>query len=66
VTDEAAQRVVRFDHKSYQTAGPGGGGERVTPFGFFVMPRTAAPIVLEENVQSLIGKPPEWKERARL
>ena len=66
VLDEPGRRVVRFDHKSYQTAGPDGGGKHVTPFAFLVMPRTALPIVLEENVQSLIGKPPEWKERARL
>ena len=66
VSDESARRVVRFDHKSYQTMGADGGGKRATPFGFFVLPRTPAAVVLEENVQSLIGKPPEWKERARL
>ena len=55
--------VLRFDHKSYQT---GEKGDGVTVFGFFVIPRSAKPIVLEENVQSRIGRPPQWKEIARL
>lgn len=65
---EAEDRVlVRFDHRSYQTAGPAPDGGRVacTPFGFFVVPRSAKALVLEENVQGLIGHPPKWKERAR-
>jgi len=33
--------------------------------GFFVIPRTDRSIVLEEDVQNLLGKPPVWKERAR-
>lgn len=66
VSDEKDARTIRFDDKSYQTEGPNGGGKRVSPFGFFVVPRTELPIVLEQNVQSLIGSPPEWKERARL
>jgi hypothetical protein len=64
--EENADRILfRFDHWSYQTAGPDGGGVRVAPFGFFVLPRSAKPIVVEENVQGLIGHPPKWKERAR-
>ena len=59
-------RTIRFDDKSYQTEGPNGGGKRVSPFGFFVLPRTELPIVLQQNVQSLIGEPPQWQERARL
>ena len=55
--DEPKLLRVRFDHKSYQTSGPDGGGERVQPFGMFVIPRTDKPIVLEENTQGLIGKP---------
>jgi hypothetical protein len=31
-----------------------------------VLPRSEKPIVLEENVQGLIGGEPIWKVRARL
>lgn len=58
--------LVRFEDKAYQTAGPDGGGKRATPYGLFVLPRSTKPIVLEENVQSLIGKPPVWQQRATL
>ena len=66
VTEEAERVLVRFDDRSYQTEGPGGGGQRVAAYGFFVLPRSKKPLVLEEDVQSMLGKPPEWKERARL
>jgi hypothetical protein len=66
IGDEKGARTIRFDDKSYQTEGPDGGGKRVSPFGFFVLPRTELPIVLQQNVQSLIGEPPQWQERARL
>jgi hypothetical protein len=39
---------------------------KVTPYGFFVLPRTEKPIVIEENVQQYLGSSPIWKERARL
>jgi len=55
--------VFRFKDKSYQTSGPDGGGKPVTVYGFFVLPRLSQPVILEENVQGLIGKPPVWKER---
>ena len=55
--------VFRFDDKSYQTGGRNGGGRRVTVYGFFIVPRSPKPVVLEENVQRVIGRPPEWKER---
>jgi hypothetical protein len=66
ITEEEDHILLRFDDQSYQTMGPDGGGQRVTPFGIFVLPRSKKPVVLEENVQGLIGKPPVWKERARL
>lgn len=64
--EDAGVRRVRFDHYSYQSMGANGGGRRVTPYGWFVMPRTELAVVLEENVQNLIEQPPVWKERARL
>ncbi len=38
----------------------------MTVYGFFVLPRSPKPVVLEENVQSLLGEPPVWREQARL
>ena len=63
VKEEEDVLRFRFDDRSYQTMN---GGDEVTAFGFFVVPRTRKPVVLEENVQGLLGKPPVWKERARL
>lgn len=54
--------VFQFDDRSFQTTG---GGEKVTAFGIFVVIRTPMELILEENVQGLIGKPPKWKERHR-
>jgi hypothetical protein len=62
VEEETVVRV-RFDDKSFQTMG---GAEAVTAYGIFVMPKTTKPILLEENIQGLIGGDPIWKERARL
>ena len=56
---------IRFDSSTFQTAGPDGGGVRVTPFGMWVIPRTGKAIVIEENVQGLIGREPKWKEQHR-
>jgi hypothetical protein len=63
--DEEDRIVLQFEDKAYQTMGPGGGGEQVTVYGFFVLPRSDKTVVLEENVQNIIGSPPVWKERAR-
>lgn len=57
----AARYTLRVDEVTFQTEGPDGGGIKVTPYGIYVLPRTAATVVLEENVQSLLGKPPLWK-----
>lgn len=65
MADEAEVRRVRFDHYGFQTDGPDGGGVEVTPFGFFVVPKTTLRVILEENVQNMIGEPPVWKERTR-
>lgn len=66
VAENGNSIVVRFDDISYQTAGPDGGGDRVTPFAFVVLPKSQKPIALEDNVQQYIGHPPAWKEVARL
>lgn len=67
VSEDDERVLVRFDDRSYQTAGEGPDGGRVaaTAFGLFVLPRSAKAVVLEEDVQNLIGQPPRWKERAR-
>jgi len=65
--DETKDRLrVRFRGRYYQTMGPDGGGEEVAPYGFFILPKTTKPIVIEEDVHGTIGGDPVWKERARL
>lgn len=54
--------IFRYDDKSYQTAGPDGGGVRVQPYGFFVLPKASHRIVVEKNVQGMIGREPVWRE----
>jgi hypothetical protein len=34
-------------------------------FAFVVLPKANKAVVLEEDIQDLIGKPPVWKERAK-
>lgn len=64
--DEFDDRIrLRIDPVGYQTMGPGGGGERVTPYAIYVLPRLTKPIVIEMNTQDLIGAPPVWTEKAR-
>jgi hypothetical protein len=58
--------VVRFDHISFQTDGPGGGADYVTPDAFIVLPKSQEPVVLEEIVQIYKNHAPEWKEIVRL
>lgn len=63
-----AQVLLRINDQTFQTASFDGRGGAVdcTPFGIFVLPRSTKTIVIEDNVQNLIGKPPIWKEIARL
>jgi hypothetical protein len=35
-------------------------------YAFVVLPRSRKAVVLEEDIQHYIGKPPEWEERAKL
>ena len=42
-----------------------GGGERVTPYAIYVLPRLNKPVVIEMNTQDMIGQPPVWTEQAR-
>jgi hypothetical protein len=59
---------IRFDAMTFQTSagfGERDPGERVTPYGIWVIPRTDKAIVLEENTQGLIGGEPVWTERMR-
>jgi hypothetical protein len=63
IEDEKSIRF-RFRNRWYQTAES---GKSASAYGFFLIPRTAKPIIIEEDVQGrLSGKPPIWKERIRL
>jgi len=57
-----AHIIVRLDEHTYQSMGA---GANVTPFGLFVVPASLLNVVVEENVQGLLNKPPLWKEVAR-
>jgi hypothetical protein len=63
LAEEEGRVVLRFDDRSFQTLG---GAVEASPFGLFVIARSDKPVAFEENVQSLKGQPPVWKERARL
>lgn len=68
IDEHAEHLLVRFDSHSFQSASFGGGpdpGQSVVPYGLFVLARSAKELVVEENVQDLIGAPPKWKEQAR-
>jgi hypothetical protein len=62
---EDEQRIlVRLRALTFQTMGPDGGGQRVRPWGIFVLPRTTPfkTVIVERNAQNLIGGPPLWRE----
>ena len=40
----------RFKGKPYSTEGPDGGGKKVSVYGFFVVPQSTKPLVVEEEV----------------
>lgn len=67
VRDHKDAVVVRFDEVSFQTAGPDGGAQHVTPYAFIVIPKTDKPVVLQENKsQNMSRTPAVWEEAARL
>jgi hypothetical protein len=58
--------VLTYESKGYQTAGPDGGGEQVTVYGFFVLPHFNKTIVLKESPRTLAPGPrPAPEEVAR-
>jgi hypothetical protein len=62
--DENDERIrIRYDQMSYQTVNR---VDEARPFLLLTVRQSKKPIVVEENVQSLIHGPPKWKERARL
>jgi RNA polymerase sigma factor (sigma-70 family) len=62
VSETTAAITLRFVGDRYQTLN---GVDEVTPFGIFLLPRSAKPLILEENVQNLLGGAPVWKVQAR-
>jgi hypothetical protein len=66
VEDRHSSLRVRFRQRWFQTAGTDGGAERARPFGIFVVPRRVIYMVVEDDVQNLIGGDAVWKERAKL
>jgi hypothetical protein len=64
-TDAGEEIRLQFKRRAYQTGGPDGSAQRATPYGLFVVSRSAKPLILERDVQNIIGQPPDWKEVAR-
>ncbi len=55
---------LRFEVEWYQTGEAR--ADQSFPFCFIVLPKSAKPVAIEENVQRMIGGKPIWKERAIL
>ncbi|MBM4108366.1 MAG: hypothetical protein FJ255_06065 [Phycisphaerae bacterium] len=63
------QTVIRVDWAGFQTSAPPGQrdlGVPTTGYGIGVVPRSALPVVVEENAQGLKDHPARWRELARL
>jgi hypothetical protein len=67
---EADRLVLRYDHRRYGRHVPFKERNKPVvqdmPYGFFVLPRTDKPIVLEEATYTTKSAPPVFVERARL
>jgi hypothetical protein len=59
------ERAFRYSRHSYQTVGPDGGGRAATPYAFFFLPRTPAPLLVQEVPLSMGGRPVRHIERGR-
>lgn len=66
VAENGEQVEIRLLSSSYQTAGPDGGADNVTPFAFIVLPRVTKAVTVMENASSYIGEPPKWVRAADL
>jgi hypothetical protein len=69
IAEDNTAIVLRFERDGYQTLGPKGSGaeegDRTTPYGFYVLPRSSKPVIVEENSQIYKGNPPAWEQRIR-
>ena len=71
ISEERERIVFRYRINGYQTAGVNGGGVPSTVYGFFVVPRSAKSLALEEGVGGYQvptegfphGRPPVWKKQ---
>ena len=50
VSDEVDRITFRFEDKPYGTAGANGGAQKVKVYGFFIVPKTNKPVIIEEKV----------------
>ena len=67
IRNGADRFLVRIDNRWYSTVRRAGTPEpgKLTPYGFFVLPRTEKEIVVEEAVYRSKNDPPTVQERAR-
>ena len=66
VTDGSTAIAFRFRERSYQTAGPNGGGKAATPYGLFIVPRSSKPVVVQEGNKEYKNSTETWDEVVRL
>ena len=68
IADLPEVQRLRYDAVQYQTMSLDGKdpGNSCEPFGMFVIPRPRRTLVLEEDVNGLIGAAPKWKEQCRI
>jgi hypothetical protein len=69
ISEERECVRLRYKPSWFQVAfreGEARRGYATQSYAFAVLPRSRKAVVLEEDVQHYIGKPPEWEERAKL
>lgn len=67
VDEDGGTLRLRFCSSTYQSMSFEGEdlGEPAVSYGIWVLPRSTKAVVVEEDVQSVIGGSPIWKEQAR-
>jgi hypothetical protein len=52
---------LRYTESTFQTSGPGGGGQNTTPYAVWIIPATDKPITIERGRRGLKDAPIKWE-----
>jgi hypothetical protein len=52
---------LRYIESTFQTSGPGGGGQSTTPYAVWIIPATDRPIAIERGRRGLKDAPIKWE-----